>query len=542
MLRLVSSLAIILALASSLLADEGHHHDELTEQQLGTVHFPTSCSPAVRKDFERGVALLHSFAFETAEQVFRQVLQDDPQCAIAHWGIAASMWRWGTPDVKRRKQGLGEIKAAKSLHPATDRERGYISALGKFYAHPKREKYKRVETYTRAMERLAHKYPDDKEAAAFYAWALIASDDDSHANRKRAAVILEKLFAAEPNHPGVTHYLIHAYDVPGMAELGLPAARRYAQIAPAAPHALHMPSHIFAQLGLWQEDIASNLASIAASRSASATHMGDEGHQYHAMEFLLYAYLQSGQDTKAQKLIEEVKALPKMKSMYGTDADPQVFAVLSYSASYILELHQWEAAAALPLTPGTEFGDDSITYFVRAIGSARSGHADQARQSVAALDSLHKQVVAKKLPFADWVEQQKEEAEAWLDHAEGRNDDAIKLLRAIADKQKAGVFGETGDLPAREMLADLLLEMNRPDQALSEYETELKLSPNRFNSLYGAARAAERTHQSDKATAYFRQLLAVCAAGGSTRSELAYAREFVARLASDDKGNQRFRI
>ena len=535
MVRWVASLLAFVAVALSALADEGHHHDQLSEQQLGTVHFPTSCAPTVQKTFERGVALLHSFAFETAEATFRQVAQDDPHCAMAHWGIAKTFSRWGTPDAKQLEHGWEEIKVAKSFHAKTARERDYIAALAALYEHPEKKDEKREQRYLKGMKKPYRRYPDDHEAAAFYAFALKDSDrddDPTHAKRKEAAAILEKLFLLEPNHPGVAHYLIHTYDYPGMAELGLPAARRYAKIAPAAPHALHMPSHIFAQLGLWQEDIDSNLASVAASRNASITHMGDEGHQYHAMEFLMYAYLQSGREAEAQKLIEEVRSLPKMKSMYGVDADPQVFALLSYSASYMLELHQWDKAADLALTPGTQFGDDSITYLVRAVGSARSGDAEQARRNLAEIESIYKQVVAKKLPFADWVDQERREAEAWTDHAEGKDDAALSLLRGIAEKQKTGVFGASGDLPAREMLADMLLDINQPEQALMQYEAELKINPGRFDSLYGAGRAAEMAKQPRKATAYYQQVLKVCAGGASTRPELGYAQRFVATVAN----------
>jgi hypothetical protein len=378
------------------------------------------------------------------------------------------------------------------------RERQYISAVAALYVKPGKKDEKRWDKYLQQMEQLHRDYPSDHEATAFYDFALIGADrddDSTHAKRRQAVGLLEPLFAVEPNHPGIAHYLIHAYDKPDLADFGSPAARLYAQIAPGAPHALHMPSHIFAQLGLWDEDIQSNLASVAASRNALVTHMGDEGHQFHAMEFLMYAYLQCGREAAAQQLIEEVKSLPEMKSMYGVDANPQVFALLSYSATYVLELHQWDKAADLPLTPGTEFGDNSITYLVRAIGAARSGHAEQAHQNVAEIESIYNQVVAKKLPFADWVDRERKEAEAWADHAEGKNDEAIRLLRPIADKEKTGVFGATGDLPAREMLADMLLEMNRPEQALVEYEAELKLSSNRFNSLYGAGLASESSKQ-----------------------------------------------
>jgi hypothetical protein len=296
-----------------------------------------------------------------------------------------------------------------------------LALWGKFYAHPKENKYKRIEAFNKSMERLNRRYPDDHEAAAFYAWGLIGADhnDDTHASRKKAAPILEELFKLGPGHPGVTHYLIHTYDVRGMAEQGLPAARRYARMAPAAPHALHMPSHIFARLGLWQEGIDSNLASIAASRNAAATHMGDEGHQFHAMAFLMYAYLQGGRESDAGKLIEEVKLLPQMKSMYGDDADPQAFALVSYAAGYVLESHDWKGAAALR---ARRLATIPLTYLTRAIGATHNGNVQQARKNVAEIESIHRQVVAKKLPFADWADQERQEAEAWADHAEGKNE------------------------------------------------------------------------------------------------------------------------
>ena len=527
-------LALLSYVSMSPAVNAQHQHDRVTEQQLGTVHFPISCDPRVQKQFERGVALLHSFAFDTAETAFRQAAQDDPHCAMAHWGIATTFSRWAGPDEKQRKRGWDEIKIAKSLHPATARERDYIAAEAAVYAHPEKKDDKRSDRYLKAMEKLYRRYPEDHEAAAFYALALEESDSDdnpTHARRKQAAPILEKLFVIEPQHPGVAHYLIHTYDVPEMAELGLPAARRYAQIAPAAPHALHMPSHIFARLGMWQEDIDSNLASIAASRNAATTRMGDEGHQYHAMEFLMYAYLQSCREEQALKLVDEVKALPKMKSMYGIDADPQVFAEVSYPASYLLELHDWAKASDLPLTPGTELGDDSITYLARAIGEAQTGHADRARQEVSKIESLHKQVLEKKLPWADWVDHQREEAEAWADYADGKNEEAIRLMRKRADAQVSGVFAAQGDLPAREMLADMLLGMKRPEEALREYNAQLKINPKRFDSLYGAGQAAELMKQPEKAADYYRPLAAGCANQSSTRPELAHAREFISTVA-----------
>ena len=299
MKRLALVFTVVVLCAFGAVADEGHHHEDLTTDQLGTVHFPVSCAAEVQKPFERGVALLHSFWYEEAKKEFEQIAKDDPKCAMAHWGIAMSIWHqlWNQPDAATIKLGHDEVKNARSLHPKTDRERDYITAMDEFYRGKRRDYHDRASTYCQAMATTHQDYPDDREAAAFYALSLLASEPDNDttfANRKQAAAILEKLFAVEPDHPGVAHYLIHSYDKPQLAQLGLPAARRYAQIAPAAPHALHMPSHIFARLGLWQDDINSNLASIAATRKTAAMHMGGEGHQFHAMDFLVYAYLQSG--------------------------------------------------------------------------------------------------------------------------------------------------------------------------------------------------------------------------------------------------------
>lgn len=535
-MRLIPPFFTVLAFLSlPLFVTAQHQHDDtLTAQQLGTVHFPTSCGAQVQKQFERGVALLHSFAFETAQTAFRQVAHDDPHCAIAHWGIAATFSRWAGPDDNQRQKGWDEIKIAKSLH-ATPRERGYIAAEATVYAHPEKQDDKRGEKYLKAMAKLHRRYPDDHEAAAFYGLALEAQDynDPTHARRKQAASILESLFLIEPDHPGIPHYLIHTYDTPEMAQQGLPAARRYAQIAPAAPHALHMPSHIFARLGMWQEDIDSNLASIAASRNAAATHMGDAGHQYHAMEFLVYAYLQSGREKEARDVIDEVKTLPKMDNMYGTDFDPNLSARVEYAASYVTELHLWKEAVRLPALTDNSDGDSSLTYKARAIGAARMGDMQTARANLSNMKTLHENLVKKnRMVPANAVDDDSRVVTAWIDHAEGKNDQAMELLRPIAEKDH-GLFATDGDIPAHEMMGDILLEMDRPEKALEEYQAELKVSPNRFNSVYGAGRAAEMAKLDDKAAAYYRQLVAACTGGDSTRPELTHAREFLSALAKN---------
>jgi hypothetical protein len=356
--------AVCLFVCAAPADDDTHHHEDVTPEQLGTVHFPTSCVIEVQAQFERGVALLHSFWYEEAEKQFNQIVQQDPRCAMAHWGVAMSIWHqlWNHPDRKMIKKGLIEVRKAKALHATDDRERGYISAIEAFYGGSKhRDFHDRAGAYTKVMETNYQRHPEDREGAAFYALALLASAPDrdtTFANQKKAGAILQTLFAEEPNHPGIAHYIIHSYDSPQLAELGLPAARAYAKIAPAAPHALHMPSHIFARLGLWQDDIESNLASVAATRKTAAMHMGGESHQFHAMDFLEYAYLQSGREAEAQRLIDEIKAMPEMKdTMYGSDFDPRTYSLVAFPARYALELHHWSDAAALALVPGASIGD-----------------------------------------------------------------------------------------------------------------------------------------------------------------------------------------
>ncbi len=517
-----------------VVADEMRHHEELTAEQLGSVRFPISCAASVQKPFERGVALLHSFWYEEAEKEFEQVAKDDPACGMAHWGMAISLWHqlWNQPSKATLERGLAEVKKAEALHPKTDREKDYVAAVAAFYKDSSRDHDVRAKAYCKAMEGMYQRYPDDREAAVFYALSLLASEpenDTSFANRKKAGAVLEKLFAVAPDHPGVAHYLIHTYDKPQLAELGLPAARRYAKIAPAAPHALHMPSHIFARLGLWQDDIDSNLASIAATRKTAAMHMGGEGHQFHAMDFLVYAYLQSGREAEARRIIEEVKSMPPVPDMYDMGFDPRAYALAKFPAIYTLELRQWKDAASLTPPPAADETDKAITYWARAVGAARSGDVTGARRDLAEMEAVRQSLLAKKKnSFADVVDRSRREAAAVVAHADGKDDDAIKTLRSIAEKEESTGEEPIG-IPAREMLADLLLELNRPEQALAEYETDLKFNPNRFNGLYGAARAAEMAGKNDKAGTYYAQLVKVCDGSSSHRPELSRARGLLAK-------------
>ena len=513
-----------------------HHHEELNETQLGTVTFPISCTAAVAKPFTRGVALLHSFWYEEAEKEFLDIAKDDPQCAMAHWGVAMSIWHqlWNEPDAKVIARGLGEAKTAEKLAAgATAREKAYIAAITAFYSDSeKSDHHARAKAYSDGMKKVYESYPEDHEAAVFYALSLLASEpheDPTFANRKQAAAILEKLFAIEPDHPGVAHYLIHSYDKPQLAQLGIPAARRYAQIAPAAPHALHMPSHIFARVGLWQDDINSNLASVAATRKTAAMGMGGEGHQFHAMSFLFYAYMQSGRETDAKALIDEIQKMPQMRDMYGLGFDPHLAMEAYLETMYPLEMRDWAAAAALPAADVAETAENSFRAWGKAIGAAHLHQTEEVKKNVAAIEAIHQKFVDnKQKDFAESSDHDLKQARAWLAFAEGKTDDALAILRPMAEKEEK-LGDEPQGIPAREMIADMLLETKLPQQALAEYQTDLKFSPNRFNALYGAGRAAEEAGKASDANEYYALLVKNCEGGNSTRPELSRARELLAK-------------
>jgi len=342
--------------------------------------------------------------------------------------------------------------------------------------------------------------------------------DTTFVNRKKAAAILEKVFAEDPNHPGVAHYLIHSYDKPQLAEYGLKAARSYAKIAPAAPHALHMPSHIFARLGLWQEDIDSNLASIAATRKTAAMHMGDAGHQFHAMDYLVYAYLQSGREGE---VAQEIHELDSLKSV---DDDEWAYSVAKFTGLYDLELHRWDDAARLQPLAGDHRFPNAMIHFARAIGAARTGQIDAARADVQEIEKIRLTLVSdKKQEAADGVDRLGKEAGAWLALAQGKGEDGAKILRTVSDQEDAEGSEQAG-IPAREMLADLLLQRDRPEEALAEYERSLKSNPGRFNGLAGAAQAAEKLGKQQQAEGLYGQLLKACAGSNSDRPELKHAK------------------
>jgi tetratricopeptide (TPR) repeat protein len=439
-----------------------------------------------------------------------------------------SVWHqlWGNPDEKEIAKEFAALRKGEKLHAKSDRERDYIAALKIFYTNAKLDHKERAASYSVAMEKVYQKYPEDHEAAAFYALSLLAAEpegDTTFASRKEAGAVLEKLFAIEPNHPGVAHYLIHSYDKPQLAELGLPAARRYAQIAPFAPHAIHMPSHIFARVGDWQASIESNKASIDATRKTAAMHMGGEGHQFHAMDYLIYAYLQTGRESDAAKVIDETKAMSEMHM--GGGRDMQSFAMSKFPAMYAIELHRWPDAGALPVVAKSEAGDRAYTYWARAIGNARNGNLAAAKKDLAEIESISKGKGTHNHDYdEDAVQLLYKEANAWVLHGDGKNEDAIASLKKAAEYEDS-VGEEQTSMPAREMLADLLLELNRPAEALAEYRGALKSNPKRFDGLYGAGRAAEIAGQAPQAAEFYGLLVKACDGSRSDRPELKKARE-----------------
>jgi tetratricopeptide (TPR) repeat protein len=527
----------LFSLPGSAFPDEtpAHHHD--AGEKLGNISFPISCAPDSQKPFERGIALMHSFGYEEAEAQFVELTQKDPACAMAHWGIGLSLFHqiWERPGEPTLKRGWSEMEQAQKLGAKTDRERGYISALSEFYRdYGTRDHMQRVAAYSDAMGKLYQQYPDDLEVGAFYGLSLLAAEppaDKSLAARKKAVAVLNPLFLRQPEHPGLAHYIIHACDSPAMAPLGLDAARRYAAIASSSAHAVHMPSHIFARLGLWQEDIDANLKSVALAHPAGEMYM--HGHELHAMHFLIYAYLQTGQEDAAKRMVDDSRQI--IASASKTDDDNGMleyygFAAAHFPALYALEMRHWSDVAALEPAAGATPELQRITYWARTVGAAQQGDVEATRSNALKYDAVEEATRKTKDAYVlDGPNFPRGEVHAWLAFAEKKNDDALRQMREVADLQDK-VGKREVDIPAREMLADMLLTLNRPAEALVEYESALKIDPNRFNGLAGAARTAEMAHQAEKANTYYAQLLRNCNDGKtSDRPELARAKTMVSK-------------
>jgi tetratricopeptide (TPR) repeat protein len=522
-------------------------------ERLGTVNFAVSCSAQTQAQFSRGIALLHDFWYAEAKPQFERIAKDDPSCAMAHWGIAMSVFHqiWDRPDDHAMKLGWAEIQKAQSLPANTARERDYIAALAVFFKPGNQDFMARVSAYSAAMGTLYRKYPDDVDAGAFYALSLLASeapDDTSLRHEHEAMAVLAPLYAANPDNPGLVHYIIHSCDNPPMAKDGLAAAQSYGEVAPSGPHATHMPGHIFARLGMWQQDIDAQLASIQAAEAAESQHedgLMDEPHSY---DFLMYAYLQSGQDKSAQEVlhksvlvIDRMDAMPEMGPSHRDGMSG--YYRTKFPIFYALEMRDWQTAATLQPVPNALPEDVTMTWWARAIADGHLHHAEQAQTDLAQYDAMMAEV--RKGRHAYYAEStgaqiERNEVAAWASFAAGRQDEALKHMSDAADLQDKVGQGEV-DIPAREMLADMLLELHLPQLALPQYRAALALSPNRFNGLYNAGIAAEEAGDKTAAANYFAALLKTTGDGAqSSRPELAHAKSFLTsdRLATNQVGAQ----
>ena len=495
------------------------------QDKLGKVTFPTSCDPSVQPQFERGVAMLHSYWFIQARKTFEAVLQQDPNCAMAYWGIAVDLLGntlSSPPPPKNLQMAWEALEKAQAVGAKTPRERDWIDALSAYYRdHEKVPVGDRLLAYTKAMEQMTQRYPDDFEAWVFYALTLQASApkaDKTYANQLKSAAILERLLQQDPEHPGVAHFLIHAYDYPPLAEKGLPAARRYSGLAPAAPHARHMPSHIYSMVGLWEDSIASNRFALEIQPD-----------YYHASDFMVYAHLQLAQDAKAKAMMEQAAGTKDTGTRVVGIAT--INALAAMPARYALERADWTGAAALPITSTQYPMADSLTRFARGLGMARSGDLAGATREVEAMQELRTALEQSDQSYwADRTEEQRLAVSAWVAYAEGAREQAVQLMRAAADGEDGSVKHvamENRLYPMRELLGELLLQMGRAEPALREFETSLNETPNRYRGLYGAARAAEAAGDRQKARGYFEKLVALAQHADTPRPEIAPATAFL---------------
>jgi hypothetical protein len=500
-------------------------------EQLGKVHFPTSCSPTVETRFDRAMALLHSFWAKDAIEGFIDVARQDPGCAIAYWGIAMSVQQnpltGQAPNANATKDALTGLDRAKTIGAKTQRERDYIAAIDLIYRDADKIEFRaRRLAYEKAMEALAQRYPEDTEAAIFYALSLNMTaqlTDKTYANQLKAAAILEEVLKQQPGHPGVAHYLIHSYDYPPIAERGLPAAKLYSQIAPNHPHALHMPSHIFTRRGMWQDSIDTNLRSSAA---AKAENNGQE--QAHAMDYLVHAYLQLGEDAEARRVVTEGASI---------GVNPVIFighyALAAMPARFAMERRAWAEAIALQPRTTPFLFPDAITHFARGLGYARSGDAASARKEESRLAQLRDGLAEQKNTYwSNQVEVQRLAVNGWIALAQGAQDDALKSMRASADLEDSmekHIVTPGPVVPARELLGEMLLEAKQPAEALKAFEASSEREPNRYRGVYGAAQAAARSGDRDKARIYYAKFVALTEKADRARPELQLAKAYLAQ-------------
>ena len=518
----------------------------------GRVDFPVSCTEAVQPEFNRGVALLHSFFYEEARRIFTAVAEKDPTCAMAQWGIAMTWWHpiWTPPTPTEMSAGKAAIEKAMGMKAGTDRERGFITALDVYYNTPEGPTTGavgqschgpvgprgRVVAYEEAMRQLSEKYRDDFEAQTFYAFAILSvgyatPTDTTLSKQLQAAALLEKLWKKSPNHPGVTHYLIHCYDYPSLAERGLAAARSYGSIAPWVPHALHMPSHIFTRLGMWDESIVANDNAVKAARAyATARHRdATEAEELHALDYMAYSYLQEARDNKAKAIVDFAAKVRQTNPELEFSA---AYALAAIPTRYALERNDWSGAAALPIPKLPHWSSfpfmEALIEYGHALGRAHSGDLDGARKAIARMQQLRDATHDPKFDyFKKHLDLQMQAASAWVAHAEGKNNEVVDTLRRTADAED--VLGKhpvsPGALvPIREQLGSLLLELGRPKEAQKEFEAALRIYPGRFRGLYGAAVAAERAGDKENAERYYAKLATQTANADNSRDELSHLR------------------
>ncbi len=525
----------------------------------GKVDFPISCTPAVQSEFARGVALLHSFFYEEARRIFTSVAEQDPKCAMAQWGIAMTWWHpiWTPPTPDEMSAGKAAIAKAMGMTAGTDRERGFITALNVYYNTPDSSTADavgqschgpvgprdRVIAYEKAMRQLYDKYPDDFEAQTFYAFAILAvgyatPNDTTLSKQLQAGAMLEKLWKQNPNHPGAVHYLIHCYDYPALARRGLAAARSYDSIAPWVPHALHMPSHIFTRLGMWDESIAANRSSADASRAYAAMRHRDatEAEELHALDYMAYSYLQEAQDTKAKEIVDFAATVRKTNPELEFSG---AYALAAIPTRYAFERNDWAAAAALTIPNLPHWSSfpfmEALIEYGHALGRAHIGDLDGARKAIARMGQLRDATKDPKFDyFKNHLEVQMQAASAWVAYGEGKKDEAMEMLHRSADAEDVlgkhpvspGAF-----VPIREQLGSLLLELGQPKDAQREFEAALKIYPGRFRGLYGAALAAEQTGDKENAGRYYAKLAAQTAKSNGSRDELNHVRDYRAAHA-----------
>lgn len=514
------------------------------DQQLGTVSFATSCSPETKKEFDMAIALLHSFEYDEAEKAFAKIIDKDPGCAMAFWGVAMSNYHqvWLAPPTPAElEKGLKAITIAQSLAPKSGIEADYINAIASFYKDWNSVNHRtRSLNYAKAMEDIYKKKPGDKEASIFYALSLVATadpTDKSYSNQKKAGEILNSIFADVPNHPGIVHYIIHTYDYPELAEMALPAARKYASVAPSSAHAQHMPSHIFTRLGLWDESIQSNLVSTSAAR-CYAENSGIKGHwdeELHGMDYLVYSYLQKADNVHAKQQVDYLKTIQEVYPVNFKVA----YAFAAIPSRYYLENKMWKEASEMKTYqkdfPWQRFPwQKAIIHFTRLLGSANIGDIGSAKEELEILNQIHDTLSSwKDIYSANQVEIQIKTGEAWILFKEGKKNEAMKMMldaTELEDKTGKNPVTPGEVLPARELLADMLLQSNRPAEAFKAYEEDLKKHPNRFNSLYGAALASERSNNKDKAAHYYKQLMTLVNDLQSQRPELEIAKKYLKQL------------